>query len=214
LNANLYDLLSEYNIQKQEQVSGHENESIHDPQSTYTLRLTIPPFPIYGKATASPEGGITFEAPEYNANGVTENYEVLFFGKKHKVYSTNEYDLQINITSGKSYGWLKIAGESMNIALPIPIEDQDYVLFCKTDELEFCTKKIVVATQPGLDEQYPLLIVKRLVAISPKSKSVSDTWKKYYLHSESSWDDYKDDIEFTNENQLIGEVIAVAKPVK
>jgi len=213
LTANLYEQLREYNRRKANRISTNEDEQAKNHQLAYNPHPFNQWFPIYGKATAGPKGEVTFEVPEVT-NGVTEDNEVEFFGIKHNIYSSKEKDSQIKISNTKTYGWLMIVGESMNIASPIPIDNQDYVLFYKINDLDSCINKIVIATKPELDEQYPTLVVKRLIATIPNSKKWGDGKKKYYLHSESSWDEYKDNIEFTEKNQLIGEVIAVAKRVK
>lgn len=213
LDANLFDRLKEYSHWKTDRISTKEGGQVKNPQSAKQLKSIIRPFPIRGRATAGSKGEVTFEEPEW-ANSVTEDHQIEFFGIEHIVYSTKEKDTQITIVEGDVYEWLKIDGESMNLARPIPIENQDYVLFHKINDIESCENKIVIATQPGPDEHYSLLIVKRLIALDPKSKKSSNAKKKYYLHSESSQDEYKDDIEFTEKNQLIGKVIAIAKPMK
>ncbi|KAF0107363.1 MAG: hypothetical protein FD146_1841 [Anaerolineaceae bacterium] len=53
--------------------------------------------------------------------------EVNFDEMKHKVYNLREGD-QITLVPGKDYRWLKVAGNSMNRANPIPIEPDNYVL--------------------------------------------------------------------------------------
>ena len=93
----------------------------------------------------------------------------------------------------------------MNKSYATPIDDQDYVLYYKSSILKSCLQKIVVASHIDPASQTPQLVIKRL------------TQKKgeYILRSESS-SNYAD-IELIDNNQIIGvvigEVIAVAKPI-
>lgn len=213
LEENLYESLKNYNKYSPDEPQANQSEQDKIAKTPLRTRFAIPSFSIYGRATAGPEGKINFEEPEC-ASGVTEDYYGEFAGIKHKVYSTDERDRKITIVTSRTYGWLQIEGESMNMATPVPIHDHDYVLFYKIEDLECCEDRVVIASKPGSDEEHPLLMIKRLVALVPKTQRADNTGKKYFFHSESSRDAYKKDIEFTEANQLIGEVVAVAKPVK
>jgi Peptidase S24-like len=208
LDANLYDRLKEYNQNNADRNQINQYAPNNYAQTGSKPKLVIPPYPFYGRATAGANGEVNFDEVEC-ADGVTEDHILSVHGLKHRIYSTKEKDKKITIVEGKEYGWLGVDGESMNMAGPTPIDDQDYVLFYKTDNLEACDGKIVIASQSGIDEQPPRIMVKRL-----KSKRTSTGSKRFYLHSESSLEIHRIVIEITEANQLVGEVTAIAKPIR
>jgi hypothetical protein len=53
--------------------------------------------------------------------------EILFDGKKHRVFNLRE-GRQIKVVPSGRYAWLRVAGNSMNAAKPVPVEPNDYVL--------------------------------------------------------------------------------------
>ncbi len=183
------------------------------PAFTYLL---TPGLPIYGKATAGPDGHVTLDDPDYSGT-VDESPAVRIEGKEYKLRSLKQGDNQIGISyddfykslsslneaiefRGKQYGWLKVSGNSMNDAGLIPIENGDYVLFYENRNPRI--EQIIIACLPGPDLQNLPLVVKRL-----KLKN-----GKLILRSESCDKDVNYPDIVINREQLLGEVVAIAEP--
>jgi hypothetical protein len=203
---------------------GTSSENIEKITDDFDSNYVVTPsFPIYGGATAGPDGQVFFDKPDYKG-AVDESALIRFGGREYQVYSVKGDDKQIAISfknfltsivsrktsneiGGQRYGWLKVAGNSMNNANPIPIESGDYVLFIENRNPE--DKKIVIASLP--DSLEICLVVKRLVKTSEKQQ------ERAILRSESLDKDPKtqakyQDLVVCENNQVIGEVVAIAKP--
>ncbi len=214
-------------LQAYEEKKEFHDETEHQTRQkgTYPKRIVIPSFPNYGQATAGPAGKAYLPDPSQveKADAIDDTLQVKFEGKEHKVNFINN-QFTPTFVEGKHYGWLKVSGESMNNASPVQINDDDHVLFCKSHDLESCAGKIVVATLPDSETQPPQLVIKYLLKLSSPLPSRIDGWSEYskfMLHSESSLDkdsktgmSYKNDIEINDNYQIVGEVLAVAKPIK
>jgi hypothetical protein len=187
--------------------------------------IFVPSFPLYGGASAGPNGITVLNDPEFT----TIDWEIASLriaGKEYRIYSTKKGDLEVSISNtdfltsilspyitqqlelnGKKHGWLKVIGNSMSKASPVPIENEDYVLFTEGRDPAACIGKIVVASLPVVGTHATRLIIKRLIK----------SGNKYFFHSESIYDkdpktgdDFTKDLEISTENQLIGIVEAVA----
>lgn len=193
--------------------------------------ITTASFPIYGSATAGPDGAVVLDEPEsFNTNNQTSI--ISLNAEDYEVYSL--YDDQIRITQnnflysllglqaskkiniqGKRYGWLKVAGNSMNTAKPREINNNDYVLFIENQDPDICRNKIVVATLPTSETQSARLMIKRFLIKQSNFKNLK-TGKNnrilYILRSESKGPSFED-IYLSEEYQLVGIVIAIARPV-
>lgn len=163
-----------------------------------------PSFPIYGYATAGLKGeAILPNTSDLEcASGVDEAGRVIIQEREYEVYSVKGNDHKITPRKDYNFGWLCVNGNSMNCTTPVPIVDQDYVLFYEKHDLLSCISKIVVASQAEFDAQPPRLMVKRLV----QKEEI------FYLQSESLMKSYRY-IEIVKEDQIVGEVVAVAKPI-
>ncbi len=174
-------------------------------------RIVIPSFPIRGSATASPKG----EADLPSADGslpiiAPEVDETL-------ILNIHNHSYLVHLLSGakeihgnsQTHDWFQVDGDSMNLAEPTPIENQDYVLFDKRNcSLRACDGKIVLVSVRDVNIDPTRLMVKRFVVVSPKRyPGINDT--TYLLLSESR-SKYKA-IEFTDEHKIEGEVVAIAK---
>ncbi|PIP35829.1 MAG: hypothetical protein COX20_09215 [Desulfobacterales bacterium CG23_combo_of_CG06-09_8_20_14_all_52_9] len=73
---------------------------------------------------ASREGKFVLDNAQISEMSIDE---VKFDDITHKIYNLREGS-QIRLVSGGNYRWLKVAGESMNRATPVPIEPGDYIL--------------------------------------------------------------------------------------
>lgn len=178
--------------------------------------LLTPGLPIYGKASAGPDGHVTFDEPDYDGT-VDESPTVRLEGEEYVLRSLKSGDNEIRISyddfyksltslneanefTGRQFGWLKVSGNSMNDSNPIPIENEDYVLFSVNRNPR--VDQIVIACLPGPDLQNLPLVVKRLKMKNGKLVLRSESCEKDVSYS---------DIEIIHE-QLMGDVLAIAKP--
>ena len=213
-------------FQAYEEKKEHSDESGRPPEQkqngTGLKRIVIPSFPNYGQATAGLTGMPHLDPSGVEkADTVDETLKINFEGKEHKVHFINS-QTPPTFKEGKNYGWLKVAGESMNEASPVKINDKDHILFCERHDLESCAGKIVVAILPDSETQPPQLVIKYLLKLSSPMPLRTNGWNEYskfMLHSESSLPEdpktemsYKKDMEITKDDQIVGEVIVVAKP--
>lgn len=58
----------------------------------------------------------------------------------------------IKLIDSGSYGWAKVEGQSMNAELPVPIEENDYVLF--TTQWHVDVNNIVIASHHLAENDY------------------------------------------------------------
>lgn len=188
-----------------------EEESIPDPT------ILIPSFPLYGEATAGPSGKAFLDDENLeDIDPVDASLQAILGGKKHKIRFVDNN--QITFVKGKRYGWLQVRGESMNKAKNNPINNDDYVLFQENHDLDTCSNCIVVALLPEFDP--PQLVVKRLIKMSADSLFRTDGFGakvKFTLESESHDDkdpDFQSEINVTNDYQIVGNVVAIAKPIE
>jgi hypothetical protein len=174
--------------------------------------IVTPSFPLYGRASAGPNGWPVLDEPDYSA-AIDETSLIQLEGKEHRIYSEKKGDKQISISTsdfltsifppriserfklnGKRFGWLKVIGNSMNNASPTPIESGDYVLFYKNNDMNSCINQIVVAAVPNFGSDAPRLAIKRLIKLVDSSnengndKTKAKPAEKFYLHSESLFD--------------------------
>jgi len=226
-SLNIFEQLRLYNERNENRPQAGKKSPLSEREiKKNPLRKTIiPPFPIlYGGATAGTQGEIILPSPDdldQKVNAVDETLQVEFNGFPYKVFSATGDDNVFSNIRGKKYYWISIEGESMNNAYPVPVDNEDYVLFnYKTWPLEFYTGKIVVAALPDPEPQESsafFFAVKRVVRYKMDN---SEFEYKYFLRSESldtdpeTGEDYED-IELINDEQIkqkiIGEVIAIAK---
>ncbi len=108
----------------------------------------------------------------------------------------------------------------MNKFSPIQIKDGNYVLFVENRNIDSCLFKAVVAELEDRDQQPSQLVVKQLLKrttmFPPRADGFSPDSSRYVLHSESTASIDQNtglpyqDIEITRDEQIKGEVIAVA----
>lgn len=217
-NPKLYPLDDEIyeELQQYEEKIVSKNEyatSISGPKTTYLKPVIIPRIPLYGQVAAGPSGEPSLNSPVGMVEAVNNDIYIHIEGQKFEVMFINIE--QFNFKNDGCYGWLQVVGHSMNNSDPLPINNGDYVLFSENRLASQCVHKIVVAGLPETNSDF-LLVVKRLLR---EAKS-SPERPIYILHSESSKNhdlksgkSYKQDIKISNDNQLVGEVIAIAKPI-
>ena len=213
LAKELYKQLQRYN---EDSVSGEtQNSEDFFPEPRDCI---VPSFPIFGQVTAGPKGEPYLEEEPIYASAVDESLRINIGQRRYSVCFIN--NIRVTFVDGKRYGWFRVKGHSMNAARGNPINNNDYLLFCENHEPESCKGNIVVAFLPELDDKR--LTVKRLIKLSSGSSFKRNGFGfkiKFMLQSESLLDEdpdtgmsYKKDIEIANDYQLVGNVIAIAKP--
>jgi hypothetical protein len=122
--------------------------------------------------------------------------EIILKDKPHNINFIKRTD-NVNTLVGKQYGWAKVLGDSMN-GWDLPFDKNDYVLFCGTSVASHLDYVITSYRHPTGDMA---LTVKRFDEknnlLLSKSK---DTSRSY------------DPIPLDRDHQIVGIVIAVAKP--
>lgn len=184
--------------------------------------LMTPSLPIYGKASAGPDGQVLWDEPNFRG-AIDESSVVRLDGHEYDVHTLKHADHQIEVSyrdfilsmlpkklrknGGKAYGWLKVVGNSMNNAEPTPINENDYVLFYENNSP--AVGKIIVAAEITVASGTTRLLIKQLIKKN----------EKFFLRSVShnkdpnTERDYAD-LEVDDRYHLIGEIVAVAKPRK
>jgi tetratricopeptide (TPR) repeat protein len=165
---------------------------------TSKSRLPMPWIPAYTGLQAGPNGPIWIELP-LEGNGTSID-EIILDDKSHNIYSEKQGDKLIKITNEKKYAWAKVSGNSMNACKPVPISENDFVLFYKSEDAD--NNAIIIASYPedsGSGNQY---VVKRYA----KNDKL--------LISETELPDNHPPMPVIKETSILGVVIAVAKPAK
>jgi len=180
--------------------------------TTYSRRTVISSYPIRGQATANPKGEAELPSADdsmpFMAPIVDDTMIIRIQNRSYKVY------LAQGITeirgNANAHDWFLVDGDSMNDADPISIEDKDYVLFNKRNRNPgLYDGKIVLVSIRDNNIDPTRLMIKRFVFMSPKQHAGLDVTTPFLL-SESQSKRYKA-TEFTDEYQVEGEVVAIAK---
>ena len=99
----------------------------------------------------------------------------------------------------------------MDLARPIPIEDQDYVLFDKSPcSLQSCEGKIVLASVRDANIDPTRLMIKKFVVINPEQHPEFNDTARFLLSESRS---KHKAIELTKEFRIEGKVVAIAKQI-
>jgi hypothetical protein len=154
-----------------------------------------------------PAGGFGPMGFDPDPLGFLEISEVLIEDEPYQVFSVRRSSAtqrqSVNISSQSYYQTIRVTGNSMNVARPIPIEPGDYVLLVSQPDAE--DNAIVVAGILGQDQR---ATVKRLsrrngkIQLKPESSDDSN----YTIDWEKEFDERLD-----NEFRIIGVVEAVFK---
>lgn len=161
--------------------------------------LTATWLPVYNGVRAGLSGVSWIEQIGYSIGisqiVIEDRYFNLFNLRK-----TSSTDRQIRIRPGERAGFIKVIGNSMNACTPTSIEENDYILFYKTQNA--ADGDIVIASQPSPSGD-PAYIVKRYKATDKTLLSeTNDTTQAY------------PPIKIGRQHQILGIVIAVAKPTR
>jgi tetratricopeptide (TPR) repeat protein len=158
-------------------------------------RLALPWMPTYTKLQESPNGPIWIEDLPQGKSAIVA--KIILNESPHNVYSLKQDANLITLIKDRKYGWAKMSGDSMNRAKPLPILENDFVLFYKSDTAD--DNAIVIAAysdNTGIDYQY---VVRRY------SQSIQS------LVSETEPPNKYNPMPIIDEVRIIGVVIAVAK---
>jgi SOS-response transcriptional repressor LexA len=149
-------------------------------------------YPVIGSIPAGSPIGIVDDTDEMM---ISDRFEIN--GHFYKAYNLKDGAF-INLNQNQRYYLLKVSGESMNNALPVNIEDGDYVLMIKQDTAE--SGDIVAAE------------------IDDKDRQAEATLKRYYrrdgryiLEPQSRNPDLRERLTFTTDFYIRGRAIAVFK---
>lgn len=195
LDNQQYGQLYRYNQKKNGLVIESTNDIFYRHIPSYDM--LIPSYPIYGVATANPDGGYLEENGD--APIVTDNNLIEFDQALYEVKFIDQSNQRPTIPLNGNYGWLKIMGNSMNaLDKPKPIKSNDYVFFKADCDFELCINKIVIALLPENDNQ----------PVQPMVKKLLFNQGDFSLHSISK-EDYED-VKISSDFQLSGKVLAIA----
>jgi len=158
--------------------------------------LALFAFPIYGTVEAGPDGELHIDHFDtFTVVKKVELQEQAF--DVHSVPRTALTDRQITVMTTRAHGWMRVHGWSMN-GWDIPFDENDYVLFYRASAASHLDYVIVSNRDPSGEIA---LIVKRFDAknnqLLSKSKDTSNPYNP---------------IPLDEDHQIIGIVIAVAKP--
>jgi SOS-response transcriptional repressor LexA len=118
-------------------------------KSTTSLqRAGVRTFPILGSIPAGSPANIVDSSDE---KSLVDGFEIE--GVFHDVYNLG-IGREVNIVDGRQHYILKVSGDSMNNALPVNIDNGDYVLVAKQDTAE--SGSIVVAEIENVDHEATL----------------------------------------------------------
>ncbi|MBI5715212.1 MAG: hypothetical protein HZC38_17580, partial [Chloroflexi bacterium] len=148
---------------------------------------------VYESIHANPKGGVVSKKP----GGFVEVNTVWIENREYKLHSaTTNRVITLNPDPKMGYSFIRVEGDSMIEAIPVNIEQGDYVLVWNNSKPG--NEKIVVATyhDPQTDDVTGAVKLKR-----------SDG-----LHSKNSAKNYPV-VPLENVANYVGEVIAVAKPL-
>ena len=160
--------------------------------------LDITWLPIYNSVQAG-LGGVTWVEEIGQKIGISQ----IVIADQHlnlfNLRKTSLADRQIRIRPGERAGFIRVIGNSMNACRPTPIEANNYVLFYKTQQA--ADGDIVIASHPSPGGE-PAYIIKRY----------RDTDKTLISETNDTSQSYPP-IKMSRQHQILGIVIAVAKPV-
>ncbi len=209
------ETVSSINVQENKKTPKKQKDT-----ENYSSEYIIPSFYIYGYAAAGPQGEPMLPPPDDSfekASAVTETLQIDFEGKPYKVFIPKRKSSEKFKIKGNKYGWCKAKGMSMNNSPPIPIDNNDYILFCHDEyDLDHFKGNIVVSTLPSSESPELLFVIKRLITrTSAKHKTES-----YLLISEPIneidpvTNQPYNEIEIFDRRQIVGNVVVIAKPLK
>jgi hypothetical protein len=164
--------------------------------------LLLPWIPIYQSLHSAKDNTTGKETPvwdDFLKNIATRIYIIAIENDWYTVRPVSSMVGEIIIKQPMEYGWIKVVGNDMNAASPVPLEEGDYVLFNRIGEAS--ENAIVIAsTRKNTGKSGFSYIIRKL----------SD--QILYTDSTEKGEQYKP-VLVSAENQIMGYVVAVAKPI-
>ncbi len=175
--------------------------SENHPPSSGEDYIPLPWLPRYDSVRAGLNGLIWAEPPTGNST-VIRTIEI--DGTLCEIFSTSSsrrvQNRQVTLTRSMEYGWAKVEGQSMNASRPVCIEEGDYVLFTK--QWQPGKDAIVIACRFLTDSEQTYMVKKYSSRNQTLVSETTDTTQDY------------SPIDMNEDYQILGTVIAVAKPKK
>jgi tetratricopeptide (TPR) repeat protein len=164
-------------------------------QNGDNARISFPWMPAYTGLHAGPGGPLWSDQLSQDSHAFMET--VILEDRPHVIYSLVKGDHVISLNPEKKYGWAKVSGDSMNASQPVPILQDDFVLFHESNDAE--NGAIVIASCPDEAGSGCQFIIKRYVR------------NGRLLISETNPPDLYLPISIRREIKIIGRALAVAK---
>jgi phage repressor protein C with HTH and peptisase S24 domain len=174
------------------------NTNPNPPSNDDKDYLTLFSIPIYGTVEAGPYGKLHID----HFGDFTIVNKVELQGQSfevHSVYGSVFIDRQITVTTTRDYGWLRVHGLSMN-GWDMPFDENDYVLFYRSSVASH--HDFVVASHRDASGEMALIVKRfdeKANQLLSKSNDTSDSYNPILLDED---------------HQIVGVVIAVAKPLQ
>ncbi len=159
--------------------------------------------PVYEQIQRDEKEIITWVEP--NGSSGAEIQLIIIGERWYSIKSVRPNDEKILLDSTREYGWAKVRGSDMNAAQPIPIADGDYVLFIKQPEVKEDDLVVASRWKDPKQKEYSYMVRKL-------GKKIHGDNTLYSESSEVS-DRYKP-IPVGEDTQILGYVVAVAKPIR
>lgn len=181
--------------------SGSKKKKTNSIPSTPSFQINIPWVNVYDSVQAGVNGIIWSETPGSSRANINEIEIEGSIYTLHPV-SVDETDEQAQLSLSKKlkYALAKVRGHSMNASRPVPINEGDYVLFSSKNPGN--RDAIVVAGYSFTDHETTTMVKKFKAQEKLLVSETTDTSEDY------------PPLEITDEYQIFGTVLAVAKPVK
>lgn len=173
-----------------------------DPPPTFPpFQIRTPWVEVYDSVQAGMNGIIWSDAPGIstaNIDGI--EIEGNTYTLHPVVVDGNERGEQLTLPTMFKYGLAKVRGRSMNASKPVPINEGDYVLF--SSKKPGNRDAIVIAGYAITDHETTTMVKKFIAKDMLLISETSDTSEDY------------SPINMTEDHQILGTVLAVAKPAK
>ena len=129
----LEELEQQLSLQKSARLREQILKDVDDANRVIREIRTFEGLPIYRSVHAGPAGTFDFTPPSEDVE-----HAVILEGIIHVLYPVRKTfyeDFQALLNKCKRLGWMQVQGRTMNLAHPIPIEDDDFVLICQEQEM-------------------------------------------------------------------------------
>lgn len=160
-------------------------------------QLIVPWLPVYESVQAG-LSGVEWVEKLGSKIGISQ---IAVDGQNLNIYNLRKIsssDHHIKIVPGQRAGLIKVTGHSMNACQPKPIENNDFVLFYRSDALT--DGDIVIASYPAASGEFAYILKRYKGTDKTLISETNDTSQAY------------PPIKIGPQHKILGIVIAVAKP--